>query len=352
MTITNIRIYFVTNRNPEPTKEHPEGFGIKPNSPSVSLRFGYLEFSYDPQNKKYTETYPDFSHGILYVAPEPDGNNVRGGTEIMEEVYQKMCGEDGHDTLFYVHGFDYTFMEAMQRAARIHHLYRTQGKILNIVVFTWPSDGKMLKYFRDRSDAKLSGDAIGRGLEMFATFLKKGLPRAMPCNHSVHLMAHSMGVYALRNAVQGIKPSGGRLMRIFDQALLLAADEDDDAFEVPYKLLPLVEMSQRVTVYSYYRDAALGISDGLKGNPDRLGVNGPRNIRSIPDKISVVQLGDGVFNDKYWVYKDVLNDTEHHRYDFNNLQVCKDVIQVMEGINSWEIASRKFIAEKACYSLE
>mgnify|MGYP000635563021 CR=1 FL=1 len=99
----------------------------------------------------------------------------------------------------------------------------------------------------------------------------------------LHLMAHSMGAYVLRHGLQAIRAKDPRaLVRVFDQILLVAADEDDDAFETDEKLKPLSQIGRQVTVYFNPNDRALVISDKTKGNRDRLGSDGPRLVDLIP----------------------------------------------------------------------
>ena len=74
-----------------------------------------------------------------------------------------------------------------------------------------------------------------------------------------------MGNYALRNALQALYSDvGGKLPRLFDTIFLVAADEDNDAFEQEGKLMRLPDMAQSVYVYLAANDAALSISDTTK----------------------------------------------------------------------------------------
>ena len=89
------------------------------------------------------------------------------------------------------------------------------------------------------------------------------------CNQRIHLVAHSMGVWALHHAVSRL---AGELQmeplpRIFEHVLLMAADEDDDTFEHPLKLGLLPGMAKFVHVYHSRSDRILDVSDLTKGNP-------------------------------------------------------------------------------------
>lgn len=214
-----------------------------------------------------------------------------------------------------------------------------------VFVFTWPGDGSkfpFLAYASDRDDARASGAALGRGLEKLAHYLRGTHPEDY-CGRKMHLLAHSMGNYALRHAVQAIdSSSGGRIRRLFDQVLLMAADEDSDAFDLDHKLKPLTKMCKRVSMYINPDDLALVISDRTKGNPDRLGASGPVNSWSLPDKVSVINC-ERVINKR--------NDKTGHQYYRNNALVMGDLIEVLNGTEPGTVSGRTFDPEKRWYFL-
>ena len=145
-----------------------------------------------------------------------------------------------------------------------------------------------LAYASDRQDAAASGPAFARGFLKLTDFLRGSTPQEA-CDQRVHLVAHSMGNYVLRHAVQEIVArSPGRATRIFDQVFLMAADEDADAFEHDHKLKPLPSLAKRVSVYFNNEDRAIALSDKTKGNPDRLDDDGPQAPRGIPGKVTLV----------------------------------------------------------------
>ena len=78
------------------------------------------------------------------------------------------------------------------------------------------------------------------------------------------------------------------MVRMFDQVIMAAPDEDDDTFECDDKLRVLPTMARRITVYHNRKDRALVISDKTKANPDRLGSEGPRMLDLLPKKVIIV----------------------------------------------------------------
>jgi esterase/lipase superfamily enzyme len=124
----------------------------------------------------------------------------------------------------------------------------------------------------------------------------------------MHLIAHSMGNYVLRNGLQALRAKDPtKVVRLFQEIILAAPDEDDDAFDTDEKLRLLPALGRRVTVYYNQKDRALLISDKTKGNPDRLGSDGPRMLDLLPKKVFVIDCsrvakeGDPMIQHSYFI---------------------------------------------------
>lgn len=337
-----MRIYFATNRNPD-NPANPSHFGNHVSTKGLTdLRFGWA----DVQDS-------DFSQYTLHVAAESldvdlenaKKNDLSGqilGSNLVFEEARKEMRKEQQDCVIFIHGFNCDFRDAIQATAQIKQLYAQRP--MTYFLFTWPSDGSALPfkaYISDRDDARVSGVALGRGLQKLAHFLRGTNDY---CNQSIHLFAHSMGNYALRWALQEIKKSSGNtIRRLLDQIILFAADEDDDAFEYDYKLKFLPDMAKHVTLYHNPKDMALTISEFTKGNPDRLGASGPRNARLLPDKVSVVNC-------------EAINGSEDditgHQYYRLDPIVKQDVIAVLNGAPPHNISTRIYQPETRCYYLQ
>ena len=106
--------------------------------------------------------------------------------------------------------------------------------------------------------------------------------------------------------------------------ILTAADEDDNALELDHKLARLHEISNRVTIYFNSHDRALATSDITKGNPDRLGTNGPRNPRATHRNyvsVDCSQQADDTFS-------------ANHSYHVESKRVSKDISMGLGGAAS------------------
>ena len=233
-------------------RSHTDGRGINVflfTWPSDGSMTPFLAYASD--RKDALASGPAFARGFLKLADFLRGatpaEEIEDRTQIKEEeslfgskltfeqVRKKMV-KHRRDTVIFIHGYNVSFKEALTAAAKLKRNFRshTDGRGINVFLFTWPSDGSMtpfLAYASDRKDALASGPAFARGFLKLADFLRGATP-AEECRERIHLVAHSMGNYVLRHAVQEIvSHSPGRPPRAFDQIFLLAADEDDDAFE-------------------------------------------------------------------------------------------------------------------------
>jgi len=342
MTIT---VYYATNRNETGTDTNPSfGPNFHQKGPEY-LRFGSAEVE--------PPTAPGGDYRVVSVrlAPEqvvtPGGApQVLGSRQIFDELRARMKAGSA-DLLLLIHGFSCDFTTALQRVAQLKQEYAVAGRPLEAAVFSWPADGEMIpwiSYYSDRDDAKASGPAIARAFLKLLDYFRDTGP-AQYCWQHLHLVAHSMGNYALRNALQAIitKYPGNTLPRVFQNIFLMAADEDNDTLELDYKMSRLPELAAALHVYYSATDQALIISDETKGNPDRLGSTGPRTLTNLPHKITLV--------DCRKVDETSPPDDVRHQYYRKRPEVISDVRQVLAGLAPDEIANRDYIAEKRAYRI-
>ena len=314
-------IYFATNRNPLNGEANPTGFGDGFAKNNLGdLRFGRARVIDGKIEKNTIQVLPD----------NPD----EGSKALLTELRKKMK-EDSLDSLIFIHGFNVSFESAIESAAKLsERLSQLSGSIYtpNVFVFSWPSNGKLLDYGDDRHDAKASGYAFARGLIKLCNFLKEATEKEN-CNQKINLIAHSMGNYVLRHALQEAQDinRNSLLPLLFDNIVLTAPDEDNDAFEHNHKLAKLPELSKSITVYYNIEDRALDISDITKGNPERLGSTGPRNPLQLPGKVITVDVSD------------VVRGVTEHSYHVKNDWVVMDLIAVLKGENPDSISSRIYV---------
>lgn len=324
-------VYFATNRNPN-RRTNPDDFGGSFHPESVDyLRFGKADVS--KVDGKYTVARVE-------VAPEklrPDQAKAQlGSANMFAELQERM--RQGRDALAFIHGYNVDFREALVTGARVADAY---GPKLEVVVFSWPSDGSMmpfLAYKRDRTDAAVSAPAFARALLKLRDFVHE-VRRGAECGQRIHLMAHSMGNYVMRHGLQEVIRHPP-IPRVFDQVFLMAADEDDDAFELEHKLKLLPQMGQGVNVYFNRGDTALVISDRSKANPTRLGSRGPREPLNVPASVTVVDVSE------------VVGGLVEHDYFVSDASTVRDVTAVMRGTAHDLVPKRRYIASQNKYVLQ
>jgi esterase/lipase superfamily enzyme len=333
--MANVRVYFATNRDLLPGKRAGV-FGKTFNPDGVAaLRFGHADFAGAAAPK--VEVYPE--------KIEAGEALVLGSERFLKSLHGVMAN-GATDTLIFIHGFNVSFMGALAAGADLARQVTVEGRPLNVVVFSWPSDGSvvpLMAYYSDREDARATGPAVARAFLKLRDFVKDRLKPEEYCQRRLHLLAHSMGCYTLRQGLQAILAKEPRsLTRMFDQILLAAPDEDDDAFEREDKLKALPSLGRQVTVYHNPFDRALLVSDTTKTNPDRLGSDGPRLIDVLPKKVVVVDCRSIAAG---------ADDLSRHSYYINSRAVSVDIARVMAGQEPEGFPNREYLTTRRAWRL-
>ncbi len=336
-----INVFFATNRNLTGRRANPDfGEGFHRDGPAA-LRFGLAEVPpacFD--DDKRLEDIRITVFGELLKSRKP-----RLGSETaFAEVRHKMR-KHARDTVVFIHGYANTFRNALRHAAWLKVTY--DAVPFNVVLFSWPSNGEMvplMSYYSDRTDAKASGPAMARALLKLHDFLGGSAPEEW-CDQRLHVMAHSMGTYAFRHAVQGVRGElGDEPPRLFDTVFLFAADEDDDAFEHDHKYRLLPRLARQVAVYFNPGDRALVVSDVTKRNPDRLGSDGPRLLDDLPRKVVLLDCRAVAGTDP--------RDRHGHDYHRYGARAIADINAVLKGTPPDQIPGRTFQPAARAYRLE
>ncbi|MEM0914141.1 MAG: alpha/beta hydrolase [Planctomycetota bacterium] len=225
----------------------------------------------------------------LAAGPAPDHDDQDGPWHGMygSRLVADRLVRDGRDVVLFVHGYNTNVEAALRRSREIEENYDVQ-----VVLFCWPSDGRTIRYNRDKLDARLSASALHRVIEIAASHLellrggeverlveeaRNAHPAdrerrdarvaervAASCPVKLALIAHSMGNYLLKHVFNSSLAS--RLPVLFDNVLLSAADTNrrDHASWVD-----CVPHRNRLYVCINEDDYALGLSR-LKGGEQQL----------------------------------------------------------------------------------
>ena len=350
--MSDYKLYYATNRKHKGSRWHPDGYGKKFSDDGMeNLRFGVLTVTADDKTiNKYLKTpLKDCGVGdgeklagyladcaekadiIAYaesikadIAEQAQNNAKLGSKAMFADLMQDM--QNSSDVLIYVHGFNVSWCDAVGSALALQLMLqqaptRDASQKLQVVLFSWPSDGLALpwvSYKSDRSEATGSGAAVGRGFLKLRDFLadlrdkaKKGGKQL--CGQDIHLLCHSMGNFLLQSALIRVTDftPGNSLPRIFDQVFLCAPDVDDNALEAGQALEKIDQIARNVTLYHNRQDTAMVISDYSKGNPERLGGAGaahPALLHNKVHQIDCTPVVHGVVEHSYYLAGKVVAD--------------------------------------------
>ncbi len=325
---TDVQVYFGTNRNQFRANNSQAKIYVD------KIAFGSDLSGFDGQALRFGKAAVSFSDDFVgavtqvNVAAEdvlPSSANSRprvGSREIYDEL-RRAALSSPENIIVVLHGYANSFESGLTGAAELGGLLDRP----NVFTFCWPS-GEIavgLNYGHARKMARTSGDAIGRAFDILLRMLGT-LRDEDRCHRKVDIIAHSMGNYALRQAVQRMKPhletpAGNRL---FDDLLLVAADDDNDTLERDDGIAPLLPHVRAATVYYSRWDLALQYSDRVKFNPDRLGQYGPRNLSVISEKVVAVDVTETLDQDD-----DILINHWYHRSP-NSRTVLADMKRTLE----------------------
>lgn len=355
-----ITVYYATNRNNDGSEQAPAwGERFAADGPSY-FRVGSATVARAGRDRYGCEAITLEPEALVTAESEA----IRLGSQTVFEALRAEMKASARDLILLIHGFASTFATSVERAAQIACEYTIrpadggadQAYRPLVFLFSWPSNGQVYPsyhYDSDRHDAQASGIAMARALRRLIEFLIEvrrddnaalrqarlaGTPAdpatGRACAQRIHLLAHSMGNWALRHAVLALADDirARPLPRLFEHVFLMGADEDADCFESPLKLGLLPDLARFVHVYHSADDQALKISDVTKANPDRLGGDGPKNMERIDNRIFAVDCG-------------AVSATEiaHGRHQYYRLrrEVIDDVRQVLAGVPLDAIRGRK-----------
>lgn len=131
-----------------------------------------------------------------------DGQTIYGRADIIADRRQwlaNLLAEHGKpltDILFFVHGFNMSCADVLQRHREIKAGLKDYGWQGALVSFDWPSDSNVLMYLPDRHNAKASCmELVNSGISFLAEQAQD--PN---CVINAHVLAHSTGAYIIREA--------------------------------------------------------------------------------------------------------------------------------------------------------
>lgn len=209
---TRAPMYVITNRNLQPNARPEERFGPGFNSEGPNeLRLAEVTKEDDRWRVEILEDRTVYE-GVEMWASEAAFLRAQANMRRLQR-----------NALFFVHGFNTDFENALESAHRIEQIYN-----LEVVMFSWPSNGGgtvegLSSYRDDKRDATLSISALDRCFEKLAVYFLKYGAR---CDRKFSLALHSMGNYLFKRLLTSSVYQGETLL--FDNIVMLSADVNNE----------------------------------------------------------------------------------------------------------------------------
>ena len=275
-----------------------------------SNKIGSVKYLQVPETKKEMERDCEISKGEWFKAVQAD------------------CGvkdiENGN-VLVFIHGFNTEQYSMLERHRKIRKGLEEQGFDGTVVSYDWPSDGSALGYTSDRRDARRAADRL------FVHGIKKLSADQRPdCKVNVHVLAHSMGNFLLREAFDYADDDRETAQKswLVSQVAMVAADVSQKSMEDGNpKSSSLFRHAARVTCYYSPLDDILNISEVKRvGVARRLGRVGlPETARE-----KAVNLYCGAFYKKH--KEDFGKDPGmSHKWYFDSPRFYEDLFATLQG---------------------
>lgn len=226
--------------------------------------------------------------------------------DFFQYLQQSIQGASRHDILLFIHGFNVSFDDAAYRTAQLTYDLGFRGTAM---MYSWPSNGKLLQYVSDSNNN-----------EWTVTHLRQFLADLAQSSHAtkIHIIAHSMGNRALVHAFDGLQlPSAQQ--HLFGQIMLTAPDIDAGTFE--NIAAAMKNDADRVTLYASTSDEALKTSEKLQGGYQRAGDAAPTPV--VVDGIDTVDVS--AVSTNFW------KSPIGHFYYGDNTSVVSDMYYLLDG---------------------
>jgi len=275
-----------------------------------SNKSGATKYLAVPANKAHVNRDCEISRGKFFA----DVQAAAGGCDT----------EKGH-IVFFVHGFNTEQYDMLERHRKIRAGLTAHGFKGTVVSFDWPSDGSVLGYTADRRDARLAADKL-----FVDGIARVSRAQTADCKVNIHVLAHSMGCFLLREAFDYADDSHETAQKSWtvSQIAMVAADVSQKSLRPGSpKTSSLLRHCTRLTSYYNPYDDVLSISEvkriGVSRRLGRVGAPSPS-----PEKLVNLFCGK-YFNDN----KDEFGEATgiSHRWYFESPRFYEDLFHTFMG---------------------
>lgn len=223
-----------------------------------TLSFGHVEVSIPDTHQKGRLETPSLWR--LQFRASPDAHVIlQAVTPAAQAAWQDDLREalarcSRRDVLLFVHGYNVDFETAARRAAQFAYDLEFAGAC---VLYSWPSEGRALRYTVDEDSAIWTVDHFEEVLAVLLT----GIEAA-----AVHAVAHSMGARVLSEGLRRLDraslPAHAASLR---EVVFAAPDVNADTFRTFVRKFHA--RAGRVTLYASSADKALACSHTVHKYP-------------------------------------------------------------------------------------
>ena len=207
--------------------------------------------------------------------------------------------------LLFIHGFNNTVEDALEKAIDLHQLLKPKVKVL-VVPLIWPCDDDashaiLGDYYDDQVAACASKVAFARVLGKFYGWRDQ---QKEFCGKRINLLAHSMGNRVLSKAleywVHHYSPRK-QIPLLFRNIFMVAADVPNQVLEAGEEGQYIPQSARNTVIYYAHDDFMLAASKfvNIKHHEwgRRLGSTGPEDMNKVPKNVYEVDCDN--FNNKF-----------------------------------------------------
>ena len=233
-------------------------------------------------------------------------------------------GEVLGDILIYIHGFNNSTRDMLTRLRLIRKGLEANGFKGVVVAFDWPSADTALAYLNDREKALDTAKRLV--IDAILPFVAYNQPG---CRISLHVLAHSMGAFVLREAFDRADYHAVAAAKSWtvSQMMIAAGDVSSSSMGINPESESMYRHCIRLTNYFNPMDSILSLSEvkraGLSPRVGRVGLPA-----GAPSKAVDVDLGPH-YNQIKGALKGVQNPD--HTFYFHDPLFLRDVALTVKG---------------------